>query len=131
MAVTAANGGAIPWQSGISTAIGRFQFVLGREFGVSLYGLGSTADALFVPDAAGSLYIVSYRSTKLDFPFLEYRPLRSFSQDQSSILKLQFSVGADVPYQVNVIAPAAQSPIELRPVWHLTARLIFNWRHYF
>jgi hypothetical protein len=131
MVVAAANGGGIPWQSGIRTPIGRFQFVLGREVGVSLYGLNSTADALFVPDAAGNLTILTYRSTKLDFPVLEYRPLRSFSQDQSSILKLQFSFGVDLPYKVNVIAPLGQPPMELRPVWHITTRIIFNWRHYF
>jgi hypothetical protein len=98
---------------------------------VSLYGLNSTADALFVPDAAGNLTILTYRSTKLDFPVLEYRPLRSFSQDQSSILKVQFSFGVDLPYKVNVIAPLGQPPMELRPVWHITTRIIFNWRHYF
>lgn len=130
MAVTAVNGGAIPWQSGISSPIGRFQFVLGREIGVSLYGLGATADAIFVPDSAGNLYVLSYRSAKLDFPVLEYRPLRSFSQDQSAILKVQLSFGPDVPYKVNVLAPATQSPIQLRTVWHATVRIIFNWRHY-
>ena len=34
MAVVAANGGLIPWQSGLATGIGRFQFVLGRELGL-------------------------------------------------------------------------------------------------
>ncbi|MFM8912511.1 MAG: hypothetical protein ACKOE6_06245, partial [Flammeovirgaceae bacterium] len=130
MAVTAANGGAIPWQSGISSPIGRFQFVLGREIGVSLYGLGSTADAIFVPDASGNLYVLSYRSTKLDFPVLEYRPVRSFSQDQSAILEVQLSFGPDVPYNVNVLAPATQPALELGTVWHATLRIIFNWRRY-
>ena len=37
MAVQAANGGLIPWQAGIATPIGRFQFVLGREVGLSFY----------------------------------------------------------------------------------------------
>ncbi|MFN7793005.1 MAG: hypothetical protein ACK5NM_10705, partial [Cyclobacteriaceae bacterium] len=131
MAVGAVNGGAIPWQSGIRTGIGRFQFILGREFGVSLYGIGSTTDALFVPDAAGDLYILSYKSAKFDFPVFEYRPVRSFSQDQSSILKVQFSFGVDVPYQVRTVAPVGRAPIELQSVWHITARVLFNWRHYF
>jgi hypothetical protein len=38
MAVESANGGLIPWQSGRASRIGRFQFVLGREVAVSLYG---------------------------------------------------------------------------------------------
>ena len=37
MAVQAANSGLIPWQAGIATPIGRFQFVLGREVGLSFY----------------------------------------------------------------------------------------------
>ena len=41
MAVTAANGGLIPWQLGWATRFGRFQFVLGREIGATFYGLGS------------------------------------------------------------------------------------------
>ncbi|MGL6110496.1 MAG: hypothetical protein ACRC2B_10410, partial [Rubrivivax sp.] len=42
LAVTASNGGLIPWQLGMSTRIGRFQFVLGRELGVTFYGIGAT-----------------------------------------------------------------------------------------
>ena len=41
MVVTAVNGGLIPWQLGWATRFGRFQFVLGREIGVTFYGLGS------------------------------------------------------------------------------------------
>src|SRR5579863_5121940 len=37
MAVQAANGGLIPWQAGIATRVGRFQFVLGREVALSFY----------------------------------------------------------------------------------------------
>ena len=41
MAVEAANGGLIPYEAGIATQIGRFQFVLGREVGISFYGNNS------------------------------------------------------------------------------------------
>jgi hypothetical protein len=50
MAVTAANGGLIPWQLGWATRFGRFQFVLGREVGVAFYGLQS-GDTLLAPSA--------------------------------------------------------------------------------
>ena len=54
MAVTASNGGLLPWQVGWATPIGRFQFVAGRELGVTLYGIGSS-DQLIAPAAtAGS-----------------------------------------------------------------------------
>jgi hypothetical protein len=131
MGVGAVNGGALGWQSAFATPIGRFQFIAGREVGISFYGLGKVSDALFVVDATNQLNIVTYRSTKFDFPFLEYRPLRSFSQDQSSTLKVQFSFGVDVPYHYKIIAPANASELTLKPVWYFGTRILFNWRHYF
>jgi hypothetical protein len=133
MAVIAANGGLIPWQSGIATRFGRFQFVLGREVGVSLYGLGSTKDAIFVqdPNANNSLTILSYKSTQLDFPVLEYLPFpRSFSQTQSSSLLFQFFWGVDIPYGTTVISPAGSPVPPLKNVYLGGLRIIFNWRHY-
>ena len=44
--VAAVNGGLIPWQAGIETSFGRFQFVLGREVAVYLYGRTKERDAL-------------------------------------------------------------------------------------
>jgi hypothetical protein len=131
MAVTAVNGGLIPWQSGLATPIGRFQFVLGREMGASFYGLGKTKDALFIIDKMGKSALVTYRSTQFDFPFLEYIPLRSFSQDQASTLKLQLSFGVDIPKITEVLVPNAYNPLVLKPVWNFNARVLFNWRHYF
>ncbi len=131
IAVEAVNGGVIGWQSRFATPIGRFQFVLGREVGLSIYGLGGTADALFVPTSANTLAIVTYKSIKYDFPFLEYQPVRSFSQSQSSALKLQFSFGVDTPFKTAAITPLAQTDFELKPLWYISARLIFNWRYYF
>jgi len=131
MAVTAVNGGLIPWQSGIASPIGRFQFVLGREIGMSLYGLGKTKDALFIIDKNGQSALVTYRSTQFDFPVLEYIPLRSFSQDQASTLKVQFSFGVDIPKVTEVLVPNAYNPLALTPIWNINARVLFNWRHYF
>ncbi len=130
MAVAAGNGGAIPWQSGISTPLGRFQFVLGREVGLSLYGHGEVRDALVIPNVGNETYLVTYRSAKWDFPWLEYRPTRSFSQDQSAILKVQLSFGLDVPYNEEVIAPVDRDPIELKSVWYGGFRIVFDWRRY-
>jgi len=75
MAVQAANGGLIPWQAGIATRIGRFQFVLGREVGVSLYRNGRGHPILVptpgVPPANATL--VAVNSIEVEFPILEYR----------------------------------------------------------
>jgi hypothetical protein len=131
MAVASVNGGLIPWQSGIATPIGRFQFVFGREVGVTLYGLTKTNDALFITDQNNKTALVTYQSTKFDFPVLEYTPLRSYSQDQASTLKLQLGFGVDIPKLSQVIVENTYNPLLLKPIWNFNARILFNWRHYF
>jgi hypothetical protein len=132
MAVTAANGGLLHWQSGVSTPIGRFQFMLGREVGVSFFGVGPTPDALFVPGPLGyDLSFITYRSTRWEFPVLEYMPTRTFSQDQSATLKAQLTFGVDDPSVEEVIAAGSTEPVQLRPIWFIGARVLFNWRRYF
>ncbi len=134
MAVVAGNGGLIPWQSGIATSLGRFQFVLGREVGVYFFGRTKSRDALFniSQDENGieSLYILSYRSTQFEFPFLEYRPFRSFSTEQSSGLLFQFYAGIDVPHNVEVLSPESTFTPELKTIWYIGTRVVFNWRYY-
>ena len=129
MAVRAGNGGLIPWQSGISTPVGRFQFVLGREVGVSFYGIRRLEESLIIPRRNFSeVSLVGYRSTKWDFPFLEYQPTRTFSNTQSAVVKLQFSVGVDVPSKVETFG--ATENVALKEVWYLGTRLVFHWRRY-
>jgi hypothetical protein len=130
MAVISANGGLIPWQSGIATPIGRFQFMLGREIGASLYGSGEQKDGLLMP-IDDSIYLISMKSIQFDFPILEYRPFRHFTLDQSSDLLLQIMFGVDIPYSYSIEAPDnAPAPV-LKPVWFVGMRLAFNWRSYF
>lgn len=129
MAVTSVNGGAIPWQSGIITPVGRFQFVAGREIGVSFYATGE--NEMQIPSSTAGTTLVSYSSTKLDFPILEYVPFRTFSMDQTSSGKIQFYAGIDFPHNAAVILPTGAPLPELQPIWHLGMRLIFDWRHYF
>jgi hypothetical protein len=132
MAVTAGNGGLIPWQSGIASPIGRFQFVLGREIGVSFYGLTAPVQAILLPTSAATGTLVSYKSTQLDFPFLEYMPFRrSFSQVQSSSFLFQLSAGLNIPHGASVIAPVTAPVPQLKTIYEFTFRVIFDWRHYF
>jgi hypothetical protein len=131
MAVTAANGGLIPWQLGHATRFGRFQFVLGRELGVTLHGRGKSVDQLFVEsgDPLAPVYLVNYRSTAFDLPILEYRPYRSYGGNQSSDISVQIFAGADVPSHAEVISPEGRS-IELKTVYSLGFKLRFGWRYY-
>ena len=131
MAVTAGNGGLIPWQSGWSTAIGRFQFVLGRELGLVFYG-NSGRDQLLVPgNAPGETFrIVNFKSTTYDLPIFEYRPYRAFSTNQSSSVVFQLFAAADVPHGGMTVFPQGGPTPDLHTVWSLGLRLLFDWRYY-
>jgi hypothetical protein len=131
IAVTAANGGVIPWQSGIASRFGRFQFVLGREFGVTFYGR-SGKDRVLAPGAAGGpARVVEYKSTALDLPILEYRAYRSFSSNQSSAVLFQLFTSLDMPHSASVVnLPGAPPPADLHDVWSVGIRLVFDWRYY-
>ena len=135
--VDAVNGGLIPWQAGIETSFGRFQFVLGREVSVYSYGRTKQRDALFnfSADESGveQLYILSYRSTQVEFPVLEYRPFRSFDADQKSSLLIQFYGGVDFPHDVEILETTSETSSipELKTIWNIGLRLVFDWRHYF
>jgi hypothetical protein len=130
MAVTAGNGGLIPWQNGIATSIGRFQFVLGREFGATFYGRDKSDQLIIPPDSpTDSIQLTQLESILFDIPVVEYRPYRSFSSNQSSSMVVQLYVSADVP-QNN--APIIIQGVEqsMHTVWGVGIRLVFDWRHY-
>jgi len=127
----AVNGGLIPWQTGIETSIGRFQFIFGREIAVAFYGGGDQKDALLIPTDDGNTTVITYKTTKLEFPIVEYRPFRTFSRDQSSSLVIQLQIGVDIPHSETVLAPAGASVPDLQPVWYIGLRTAFDWRYYF
>ena len=132
MAVVAGNGGVLPWQAGIATPIGRLQFILGREVGVNFYGTG-TPDRVFVNGGEGEnidLEILEFKSLQLEFPILELRPFRTFSIDQSSAAMLQFYMGWDIPQSWTVITDPSFNP-QLRSLFLLGVRGVFDWRYYF
>lgn len=130
MAVTASNGGLIPWQLGMATSVGRFQFVLGRELGVTRFGQGGN-DQLVAPGLtpAGPARLVSLRSTLVDLPILEYRPYRAFAGNQSSSVMFQLFTSADVPSHGRDVANPSD-PVPLRTIWSMGLRMVFDWRYY-
>ncbi|MDM0110880.1 hypothetical protein QTI66_01905 [Variovorax sp. J22R133] len=132
MAVAAANGGLLRLQSGWATAVGRFQFVLGRELGVTFYGL-SGDDQLLAPSVApgGLGRAVNFKSTSFELPIAEYRPYRAFSTNQSSSVVVQLFAAADVPRGGTVRFPVGAPAPELRTVWSIGVRLVFDWRYYY
>jgi len=130
--VQAVNGGLIPWQTGIATPIGRLQIILGREIGISFYGGGDNLDAILVPGKDQSATsLLTYKSTQLEFPVLEYRPFRTFSLDQSSSIVVQLNFGVDIPHNETLVLPEGSTLPKLEPVWYVGMRLAFDWRYYF
>ncbi|MFV1993378.1 MAG: hypothetical protein ACC635_05690 [Acidiferrobacterales bacterium] len=129
IAVTAVNGGLIPWQRGMATSIGRFQFVLGRELGATFYGWNNSDQIIVPADSTGPLRLYKIRSILYDFPILEYRPYRSFSTNQSSSIIIQLFTSADIPQERSPVIIDGESQT-LDTVWSIGLRLAFDWRHY-
>jgi hypothetical protein len=131
LAVTAANGGLIPWQHGLATGIGRFQIVAGRELGVTWYGtvFGDSHLATPAVDANGDLQVVTHRTVLFDVPLVEYRPYRSFTNNQSSTVLFQLFAGIDVPYGEQTASTTAPA-VNLDTIYSLGVRLLFDWRYY-
>ena len=131
LAVTASNGGLLGWQQGGATRFGRFQFVLGRELGVTFYGLWGDPQLLAPPDSPGAPpRVVNFTSTYYELPIVEYRPYRAFAANQSSTVLFQLFAGADVPRGASIIAPAGASSPSLHTVWSVGLRMTFDWRYY-
>ena len=132
MAVQSVNGGLIPWQAGIATRVGRFQFVLGREVGVSFYHNGSDHPLVIptpnLPPANATLITLS--STQFEFPILEWRLFRKFSLNQSSGLIIQPYVGFDRPTGSSVVSPSGAPNPPLHTIKTGGVRVVFDWRHY-
>jgi hypothetical protein len=131
IAVTAGNGGLIPWQAGMATRFGRFQFVLGREVGFTFYGAWGNDRVMAPPAAAGEpARLVAYESIALDLPVLEYRPYRAFDSNQSSTVLFVLFTSVDIPWSASVAAPAGAPNVDLSTVWSVGLRLVFDWRYY-
>lgn len=132
MAVQAANGGLIPWQAVVATRVGRFQFVLGREVGISLYGYTSDQSVLLPTPGVPPVNTtqINLRSIRFDFPILEYRPFRTFSQNQSSGLAFQVFAGFDKPNSVSVVQPVGAPKASVHTIVTGGIRMVFDWRHY-
>jgi len=130
---TAGNGGLIPWQTGMLSSIGRFQFVLGREAGVYLYGTTRQPDHFIIPvtiNGAEDQGVISLRSIQMEFPIIEYRPFHMFSSNQTAGLMVQLFGGVDIPYHIRSVTPENMTPPTLRAIPTFGLRVVFDWRYY-
>jgi hypothetical protein len=132
MAMVAASGGVIPWQTGLSTFLGRVQFILGREVGVSFFGYVGGEDQLFVVTNGTpfALTAVSLRSIRVDLPIVEVRPFRSYATTQAAAVLIQVGMAFDKPTKITVQAPSGAPAPNLKTSESVYLRIAFDWRNY-
>ena len=133
MAITAADGGLIPWQTRIAVGLGDLQVVVGREVGVTLFGYG-TKDAFLAavgPPEDPELIPIAVKSLQWDFPVLEYRPFREYGSRYTFATFVQLGLGFDHPVSAVVVdRPELPAPsLQTRYLAYL--RIFFDGRRYF
>ena len=132
MAVTAGNGGLIPWQLGWATRFGRYQFVLGREIGVTFYGEQSDDTCSRRGDppgvAADHRLQVDVLSTCRSSSTGRTAPS---TRRRSSAVIVQLYAGIDDPHGERVMFPEGAPAVQFDRVYSLGVRIMFDWRRYF
>ena len=128
MAIQAGSGGLLPWQRTFNSPIGAFQFLAGREIGVSLYGYLSEGVKSLGYDGV-AIYGYSYRAAVLDFPLVEYRPFRTFATNQALTVAFQFGLGVDIPGNGHRLDNAQPVP-DLGAGFLFYLRFAFDARYY-
>ena len=132
MAVTAANGGVIPWQYGIATGIGRFQLVVGRELGVTWYGT-----------VFGDSHMADASTGRQRRPAAGHAPVDIFRRAAGGISSVSLvyeqpefdrAVPAVRGYRRSLTVstrPRRRAPaVNLDTIYSLGVRLLFDWRYY-
>lgn len=134
MAIVAADGGLVPWQTKLATPIGSLQFVAGREVGVDLFGYLGGKDVFLAststPGAPPAFEPVAFRSIEWDFPILELRPLREYGTRYSFATLLQLGAGFDTPFDAESLVPRQPVP-PLKTRYFGFLRIFFDGRRYF
>jgi hypothetical protein len=133
MAIVSVNGGLIPWQAGIPSKVGRFQFILGREVGLNLYGYMRGPDKVtLIPVTStgyGSPIQYEMKSMEWEFPLVEWRLFRTFAGKQASTFVLQLGGGYE---HTTSLKPAAGGPSANPASRYLVfLRASFDGRQYF
>jgi hypothetical protein len=133
MGILAADGGLIPWQRVLPTAIGDFQFMIGRELAVTVFDMRRTEpfQAFGGTDASGKpIYNPTrVRSLQFEIPVLEYRAFRSYSEKLGASFAVQLGFGFEIPVLVQSEKPGVPPP-DLGDSWMAYMRLFFDGRGY-
>ena len=125
--LTATAGGLLTLQRPLSTGIGTFQFMAGREFGLTFWGMGG-ADQFIATPSPGTYEVVNYKSLELDFPVVEYVPPRAFATVLSLAAEVQLGFTVEFPQDARL--QVGNAPYELGPSWLIYLRLRLDARKY-
>jgi hypothetical protein len=127
---SASSGGLLGLQRRMETGIGTFQFMAGREIGLTLWGFtGHTNQFIHTPNADMSgARIVNYDSLEWDFPVFEYTPPRVFAT--SLALAAQFQLGFSVEFPNNTAYKDNGERYNLGASWLIYLRFRLDARKY-
>jgi len=126
-----ASGGLLTIQRRWATSIGTFQFMAGREVGLTLWGYtGRTNQFIYTPTPnPNDLEVVNYRSLEWDFPVFEYIPPTVFATTLA--LAAEFQAGFSVEFPNGAALKNAGTPFSLGPSWLVYLRFRLDARKYF
>jgi hypothetical protein len=124
-----ASGGLLGLQRRMETGIGSFQFMAGREIGLTLWGFTGHTNQFIQTPVPDPPRIVNYDSLEWDFPVFEYTPPRVFAT--SLALAAVFQLGFSVEFTNNSALKATGEPFSLGPSWLIYLRFRLDARKYF
>jgi hypothetical protein len=127
-----ASGGLLTIQRKLETSIGTFQFMAGREVGLTLWGYTGQAGQFIDTPTTDKVdwRAVSYNSLELDFPVMEYVPPRAFATTLSLAAEFQFGFSVEFPNSV-AYADNGTPYNGLGPSWLVYLRFRLDARKYF
>ncbi len=133
--VEAGSGGLIPYERSLSTGVGTFQVVAGREVRVSLFGYGFSNQPMAVlqngtlPDGTPTYAVVQFKELQFQFPVLEWTPFRTFATQLTFATPVQLGFSMTLP-STTVVYPAGAS-YSASTVWSVWLRGVFDGRYFF
>jgi hypothetical protein len=128
---TATSGGLLTVQRPISTRAGTFQFMAGREFGLTFWGYVGGQGQFVATPSPGTALLVNYKTLELDFPVLEYVPPRAFATTLSLAAELQLGFSVQLPPEA-VLPEQGNAPYTgMGSSWYIYLRLRLDARKYF
>ena len=133
MAITATDGGLIPWQTKLNTPVGKVQFVFGREVGATLFGFGTKNAFLTVLNTSNGPVVapIALKSIQWEFPFLEIRPFREYGTRYAFSTLIQIGGGFDRPLDPEVVGRPDLGPPPVKTRYFGFLRIFFDGRRYF